>query len=243
MEKKEFKFTSMDFGPVKEGKTVEVKPGSDFDIDSYGTMFAQHVQSDEGRFVYTRLKGDFDVQVRVESIFNEAYNLAQASLLARKDLDPKSILVSTEVANNEYIGASNPFEFQIRIKHGGNLGEGWGHPAGTHGNVDAGWGAEGAALYTNGYCEDHNHLFPRTFPYVWLRLRRTGNVYAAYYKEQRIPLESWSFIAQWEIDLGQEPYVGLAPFANHQIYKVWGDFEALRKTRTQVRFRDLVILN
>jgi hypothetical protein len=240
-----FNFTSMDFGNIKEGRTVELTPGADFDIDSYGSMFSYHTANDEGRFVYTRVKGDFDFQVRVESIHSDSYNLTEAGIMARKSLDPDSIFVCPAVTNNEYRGEAILFTYANRIVPGGHA---YSHGESQHQfHGDGTWGNEGYNHFIWGYAAQRSDLFPRTFPYVWLRIKKTGNVYAGYFKQNIVPEESWTLLGQWEIDLGAEPYVGMNIHANHHTMN-WkpetsdADIAAMKKVRAQVKYRDLQIL-
>lgn len=248
MEKRNLQFTSIDIGKIKEGKTVEVTSGTDFDIDSYGTMFSHHVEpgaGDEGRFVYTRVNGDFDFQVRVESIHNDSYNLTEACIMARKDLDPKSIFVCPSVTSNEFKGEAGLFTYIVRLKQGGTSYDSKHsfHGEEPYRNDHYYYGNEQYNSCSWGFAETRADLYPRTFPYVWLRLKKQGNLYAGYFKQNSVPGEGWTLLAQWEIDLGVEPYVGMNIIANHHSSDGKWDLEKMRRTRAQVKYRDLIIYN
>lgn len=202
------KFTSTDLGGAREGSTTEAVAGKDFEIRSFGTQFGMHVGSDQGRFVYTKLKGDFDITVKVRAIENEDQSFGEGGLMIRKDLTPSGLMVANFVANN-YFGEQDAYTFMYRLKDGGSV-EPWGEAwipdfwgKGTFGNPGFGYSAKGWAM---------EKPKPRPFPYVWLRIVRTGNTYKGLLKEY---LDSWTVIGTTTVDLGEEVYVGLAISANH----------------------------
>lgn len=223
------KFTSVDIGGVKEGSTTEVAAGKDFEIRGFGTQFGLHVDSDQGRFVYTKLKGDFDITVKVRAMENEDQSFGEGGLMIRKSLDPKDLMVANFVANN-YFGEQDAYTFMFRLKTGGSI-EPWGEAwipdfwgPKSHGNPGFGYFAKGWAM---------EKPKPRPFPYVWLRIIRTGNTYKGLIKEY---LDSWLTLGSTTVDLGDEVFVGLAISANHHTRKGRGPDGA-----TNASFRDLTI--
>ena len=70
-----YAFTSVDIGDPKPGSTTELSPGKDFEIRGFGSQFGGHKNFSRGRFVYTKLKGDFDITVQVRALENEDRDL------------------------------------------------------------------------------------------------------------------------------------------------------------------------
>lgn len=201
-------FTSVDIGEAAAGSTTELVPGRDFEIRGFGAQFGLHVKADSGRFVYTKLTGDFDITVQVRALESEAQNFAEAGLLVRQDLSPTARQVGQFVSSN-YDGEQDQYTFIFRTQQGGRIDpweEKW---------IDGFWGPKsfgnpGFGYFARGYAAEKPR--PRPFPYVWLRIMRTGNVYRGMIREY---LEGWSVLGQHELDLGREVYVGLAISANH----------------------------
>lgn len=201
-------FTSVDIGDPKPGSTTELTPGRDFEIRGFGSQFGGHKGSSSGRFVYTKLKGDFDITVQVRALENEDQSFGEVGLMARKDLDPKGLEIGQWVSAN-YFGEQDQYRFLWRHAVGGSS-EPWqeNYIAGYFGPGT--FGGPGIGYFAKGYAAEKPR--PRPFPYVWLRLIRTGNVYQGLTREY---LESWVAVGQFELDLGAEVYVGLAIAANH----------------------------
>ena len=91
-------FTSIDIGKPapKAGITTVVRAGKDYDVKGYGTMFGFHIGSDRGRFVFTRMTGDFDISVQIDSLHPDNPSLSKAGLMVRKSLDPTSLFFGQE---------------------------------------------------------------------------------------------------------------------------------------------------
>jgi len=222
-------FTSVDFGNITPGKTAELKAGSDYDVEGFGRMFCHHVASDEGRFVYAKFNGDFDMVVRVESIHNDTAALSEVGLMARKSLDPASVLMSMAVTNNEYRSEGWPYTFMYRIESGG-----FGYPK----NDISRNGAHGEKTYGNAVfgCSDINYihgdmsLIPRPLPNVWLRLTKVGDRYTGYRRENN---DDWVKLGDYTLNMGEELYIGLFISANHH--------GGTPKHKTIAKFRELSI--
>jgi len=201
--KKQLEFASVDIGNPIAGKTTIVKPGKDYDIVGYGTMFGLHVASDMGRFVYVRMKGDFDISVQIESIHPDNPSNSKGGLMVRKDLSPGSIFFSQEVTTNEYTGECDRYTCIYRLKEGGK----W---DGRMLNEKFGYATSSCGTIPN--CSS----IKRPFPKVWLRIRKTGNDYTAYYKDGDQPWKETSGcgVGKANLDLGEEPFVGMYIGAN-----------------------------
>jgi len=194
-------FTSVDIGEIQAGTTTELTPAKDFEIRGFGRQFGLHANSDSGRFVYTKLKGDFDITVQVRALENEGQAFGEVGLLVRKDLSPTGLEVGQFVSTN-FFGEQDQYTFMFRLKDGGLIepwSEGWipnFFGPGTHGNPGFGYFATGWAM---------ERPRPRPFPHAWLRIIRTGNVYRGLTKEY---LDSWHLLGQMTLDLGSNLYPG-----------------------------------
>lgn len=201
-------FTSVDVGEVAAGSTTELVPGKDFELRGFGSQFGLHVKADAGRFVYTKLKGDFDITVQVRAIESEVQNFGEVGLLVRQDLSPTGLQVGQFVSSN-FDGEQDQYTFIFRNRPGGRIDpwqENWipGYwGPGSHGSAGFGY-------FAKGYAAEKPR--PRPFPYVWLRLIRTGDTYRGLIREY---LDSWQQLGMTTLALGEEVYVGLAISANH----------------------------
>ncbi len=214
-------------GLLKPGRTTIVAPGRDYDLEGYGLMFGLHQGSDEGRFAFARIKGDFDISVRIEDIHNDEKAFTEAGLMVRRSLHPCDLMLGQSVSSNEYAGEADQYTFMRRTKYAGFL-----YDATPAHYGDNGYGNETFSYNATGY-QTHNLRHGRPFPHVWLRLVRTGNTYTSYTKENDA---AWHRMGEVALDLGGEPLVGLFVSANHHSATgVVGNPAA----RAVVRFRDL----
>jgi len=226
-----YTFTSVDIGDPKPGSTTELVPGKDFEVRGFGSQFGGHKDTSRGRFVYTKLKGDFDITVQVRALENEDQSFGEFGLMARKDLDPKGLEIGQWVSAN-YFGEQDQYRFLWRHKVGG-ASEPWpeNYIAGYFG--PGSFGGPGIGYFAKGYAKEKAR--PRPFPYVWLRLIRTGNVYKGLTKEY---LDSWMTVGEFKLDLGEEVYVGLAIAANHHQREGGKDWQ---EVATNASLRNLTI--
>lgn len=222
-------FKSRDVGGLrllKPGKTTEVAPGKDYDLEGYGLMFGLHVGSDEGRFTYAKMKGDFDVTVRIEDIHSETKAMTEAGLMVRKSLHPCDLMLGMAVTSNEYEGEADQYTFMRRTKFAGFLFDSM--PK----QYEGGMGNDAFSYNATGY-QPKNQNRLRPFPHVWLRLQREGDVYTAYSKENDA---EWRKIGSVTLDLGEEPLVGMFVTANHHSKSAYVGNPA---SGSFVKFRDL----
>jgi len=204
VETTEYGLKSFDFGNIKKGKITELKPGSDYDVEGCGRMFGQHMASDEGRFVYARMEGNFDVSVQMAELFNPDRNMVAAGLMVRKDFNSDGLFTSVAVAGNDYVGDVDQYVMPFRMMRYGSIdsdtrkvNDGY-YGRGAHGN-------ETLSYFSKLYVVK-NQMRPRPFPDVWVRLNRTGRRYTGYYKEGN---GDWIKIGDTFVDLGDSPYVGM----------------------------------
>jgi hypothetical protein len=216
---------SIDFNLPIAGTTTEVTPWTAYDMTASGKQFGVHHAKDEGRFAYVSITGDFDIWCRIEAVQNDAGNLATAGLMARKSLndDSEYVHIAANSHSPKWVGTKygyDSFIFNVRGVAGGNLFK------------------EGTFMY--GCARNVNRPDDRriAFPNCWVRLKRQGNTFRAWFAETAgEPAES-GWIAHelktaegsWQ---GQRPpvihdkdgafpqtlYVGLALEANAEEYK------------------------
>jgi len=207
------RFISVDIGNIKTGATTIVKDSNSINLKGYGTMFGMHNNSDEGRFCYTQIKGDFDIIIQVDTVMSSSGQaFAEGGLMVRKDLDPKGLMVANFVTSNNYEGETDQYTFMFRKKEGGSIEPVWNiienfYGEHTFGTPMFGYSARGWST---------NNSPKRNFPYVWLRIIRQGNTYKGYRKYgSREDWGKWEEMSEITIDLGNEPYAGIALSANH----------------------------
>ncbi len=212
--------TSVDMGNAKAGTTTIINDGKGVKIKGYGTLFGMHTGSDQGRFAYTKMKGDFDVIIQVENITSSTEAYTEGGLMVRKDLDPQGLMVANIVTNNNYKGECDQYTFMYRIKKDGSIEPYWTIIDGfygdrTKGNLGFGYSARGW---------NKTNTPARPYPYVWLRIIRRGNTYAGYRTEGNKDQYSfvWEKMSEITLDLGDEPLVGLALSANHHHPTIYG---------------------
>ena len=129
-------------------------------------MFGMHVNSDQGRFAYTKMKGDFDVIVQVENVVSSTQAFAEGGIMVRKDLNPGGLMVANFVTGNKYNGESDQYTFMWRTKEGGTIEPYWDIIEGFYGERTFGNPAFG---YTaRGWSKTNTPARP--YPYVWLRI-------------------------------------------------------------------------
>ncbi len=183
------------------GTTTVLEPGRSYEVAGYGRQFSYHEAHDSGRFVYRRIQGDFDITVQVSSITHERGFEANAGLMARASLEPDAMHAQTIVANNpEPYYFCDAFMFAVRFRPRGML---------AHDDSD-----KAGFQY---FCHKPYQTPPsvkkwrRDFPHTWVRLKREGNRYSGYFRERGA---EWILLGEREVDLGPEPFVGLALAAN-----------------------------
>lgn len=220
--------TSVDIGKPKGGNTTIINDGKGIKIQGYGTMFGMHLKSDQGRFAYKKIKGDFDIIIQVENITSSTEGYAEGGLMVRKDLNPEGLFVANFVTNNNYKGESDLYTFMFRTKKAGSIEPYWDmaidsfYGYHTIGNPAFGYSARGW---------NKTNTPTRPYPYVWLRIIRQGNTYKGYRRSgSASDWGKWEQMTEITFDLGEEPLVGLALSANHHhptIYGKVGDPESM----------------
>lgn len=188
-------FTSIDMGnpPPKEGKTVEVTPMQKYTVTGFGKSFGAWQTNDQGRFVYVKMTGDFDVSFRIENVITNTA-VPEIQLMVRKSLDPEDIFFAAGIVYDKgYDIWVNRLERRL-IPHTAQMN---GKPA---------WA-------------DTWDPFPKgcvgPFPDYWVRVKREGNLFRGYYKSGS--QTTWTEAKRepnWlngvTLDMDKEVYVGMA---------------------------------
>lgn len=208
--------TSVDLGAPAPlaGTTTFTADSKGVTLQGYGTLFGLHTGSDQGRFAYTRVKGDFDVIVQVAGVSSSTKALAEGGLMVRQDLNPRGLMLANFVTGNDYAGgACDKYTFMFRLQEGGSIEPIWDMAIeGFYG--DHTFGNPGFGYTARGYADRNEPA--RNFPYVWVRIIRQGNTYKAYRREGvKSDWGKWEKMSEITVDLGDEPYVGIALSANH----------------------------
>jgi hypothetical protein len=230
--------TSVDIGDTKPGKTVEVAAGTDFDVEGYGMMFSHHVSNDSGRFVHLRISGDFDMSVRIERIANDLSALAEAGLMVRKSLEPDSVFLGQFATCNDYKGEALDYTLVARMAPGAKFSDGavkgrLNKIEGYEQMFDGKWEGVANKFALNCMYWSKTNDRPRPFPKVWTRLKRTGNKYEGFVRQDH-PRNPWIRLGSLMFDFGERPYVGMAVIANHH--------GGNKDTRATVAFRDFQVI-
>jgi hypothetical protein len=204
--------TSVDVGDIKTGSTTLLNGGKGLKLTGYGTMFGMHVNSDQGRFAYTKMKGDFDIIIQIENVVSSTQAFAEGGIMIRKDLNPRGLMVANFVTGNKYRGESDQYTFMWRTKEGGTIEPYWNIIEGFYG--DRTFGNPGFGYSARGWSKTNTPARP--YPYVWLRIIRQDNVYKAYRKfGSAEDWGKWEKMSEISVDLGEEPMVGISISANH----------------------------
>jgi hypothetical protein len=174
-------FKHSDIGSPSVAGTVASTAGG-FDITAGGADIWG--VKDEFNFVYTELRGDFDIIAKVES-FVAPHLYGKAGLMAREDLTPGSRHIYFQMfQDNKPRNKNNGgFEYQYRQAAGGEM----------------------KAIYPTKAEGDPE--FPVNFPNTWIRLKRTGNNFTGFTGTDG---KSWKEYATYTLDLPAKVFVGPA---------------------------------
>ncbi len=163
------------------GSTIEVKQGKAYTITSKGHEVGLHSPTDWHHFAYVALEDDFDIRVKVDEVISPFTNYDGAAVLvARESLDGSArILDLKALAPGSLHGNGN---FSGRKVVGGNLFSGE------------------DKLFSGGGAID------KPGNPVWLRMRRTGNRFLAYYSHDGA---NWNSLNSIYAEMPQIMYVGI----------------------------------
>jgi hypothetical protein len=213
---------------TQPGSTTEVVAGQAFDLSAYGLEMGFHCDIDHGHFAYIEVTGDFDFVARIDAVSTEdGLHHARAGLMARKlPADADDMFVNVTVASN-YTAThfADLRNFAVRLSERAKL------PGLFYYHVDQREPPDG---------DHHERIpYPREFPNEWLRLKRTGNVYMAWYgydgktwteHRRHDPDAPQAPEVAWTVDLGETVALGLSLEASP---------EHSSTTQATARFRDI----
>lgn len=139
---------------------------------------------DEFRFSYIQQKGDFDMVARIESL-TAPHLYTKAGLMAREELSDNCRHIYFQVfPDNKPRNKNNGgYEFQYRPEKGAEMKAIY--PPKAEGTPD----------------------FPVSYPNTWIRLKRSGNDFTAYYSPDG---KTWTPYAVYTLKLPQRLYLGMA---------------------------------
>lgn len=152
--------------PNKDGKSLVISLGEAYDVTAVGAEIGHHCGSDQGRFVYMEIEGDFDVSVQLSHMSNGSAvtdgrgrpTPTKAGLMARVGLDPSDLFIAMH-ASEPIEEFPDAWSFDRRAEHSGNLATGG---------------------FDYGFINSGSPLFERELPNIFVRLKRTGNTFYGY---------------------------------------------------------------
>lgn len=157
---------------------------------------------DEFRFAYKMVKGDFDISLQILSL--SATNLyTKAGIMARTDLSDNCQHVYFQVFpdNSPRNHNNGGCELQYRLVKGGEM----------------------KAIYPD--VATAGHKFEVAFPKIWIRLKRTGNVFESYFSSDNI---NWILYSTFTTELPEKLFLGIAVTAHDGNKQTTAGFGTLR---------------
>lgn len=147
--------------------------------------------SDQFNFAHIKHSGDFDLSARFESL-DMPHLYTKAGLMARAALDADSphVYILAFPDNSPRNKNNGGLEFQFREEAGG----------------------ESVAIYPDDYTTEPPE-FPVRYPNTWLRLKRSGDDFTAFYSTDG---QSWKMYTQFSMKLPKEILLGIAVTSHEQ---------------------------
>ena len=186
--------------------------------DTYGNP-------DSFAYAYQQVTGDFDIRVRIMNcaVTTPSAESQKASLMVRESLDPDSFdfminALPTNTSRNGQIECIGRLNLAVDTDDipGRNLNYGSYHGTSATGNA---WNpVYGGDTTDNGYC---------TYPDLWLRIRRQGNMFMSYFattNTEQYPQNAnpgstngWQLlcVAPASTDFSKTVYIGLSTVAHN----------------------------
>jgi hypothetical protein len=160
---------------------------------------------DEFLFGYKKLKGDFDVVVRISEL-SPAHKYTKAGIMARTDLSDSSQHVFFQVFpdNSPRNKNNGGCEFQYRAEKGSDM----------------------KAIYPDQ--KTAGTKFDVNYPDTWIRLKRKGKIFESYISRDNI---NWNPYSAFSLEMPNTLYVGLALTShNKDVYTntVFNTFQIIR---------------
>jgi hypothetical protein len=181
--------------PTKDGKSVVVTPGEAYDVTAIGAEIGHHCGSDQGRFVYVELDGDFDVSAQLAHMSNGGAvtdgrgrpTPTKAGIMARVGLEPTALFIAMHAAE-PIAEFPDAWSFDRRGEPNGNLATGG---------------------FDYGFINNGSALFKRQLPNIYVRLKRVGNTFYGFASVDGV---NWSpsSKASYTADYPSKLFVGLS---------------------------------
>jgi hypothetical protein len=170
---------------------------------AYGSdIWGKH---DECLFGYKKIRGNFDIVVRVSSL-TAAHKYTKAGIMARTDLSDSSQHVFFQVFpdNSQRNKNNGGCEFQYRIENGADM----------------------KAIYPD--LNTAGDKFNVNYPDTWIRLMRKGDVFESYISSDNL---TWNLYSTFTLKMPPVLYVGLALTSHNKNEQTRSVFESLKRIR------------
>jgi hypothetical protein len=157
---------------------------------------------DEFHFGYKKLKGDFDLSIKVLSLVaTDKYT--KAGIMARVDLSDSSQHVFYQVFpdNSPRNKNNGGCEFQYRLVKGDEM----------------------KAIYPD--LKTAGNQFNVAFPNTWIRLKRQGDVFESYFSNDN---KTWRLYSSFTLKMPGELFVGLAVTSHNKTDYTTAEFGTAR---------------
>ena len=193
-------FSYTDIGAATKTGTTKMA-GNELEIVAGGAdIWGKH---DEFRFGFKTIQSDFDMRVQIVSL-SKANQYTKAGIMARTDLSDSSQHVYFQIFpdNSPRNKNNGGCEFQYRTTAGGDM----------------------KAIYPD--TQTAGNQFDVTFPTIWIRLKRQGDVFESYFSNDN---KTWIRYSTFTLKMPNELLVGLAVTSHNS-----GDFTTAKFGTVQV---------
>jgi len=180
-------FKAQDIGkPAIKGDAQIVADGVDIKAGGEDIW----MNADQFHFVYKQIEGDFDFVARLESL-ERSHLYTKAGLMARENLTSgsRNVMFLAFPGNDKRNNNLGGYEFQYRLLKG----------------------KESKAIYPSLTDSVAQAAFPVNYPNVWMRLKRTGEVFSAYTSPDGI---NWVQYTEFLMKMPKKIYLGMAATAH-----------------------------
>ncbi len=207
-------------GIEKEGKSISFKAFKNADIGTLTKTGSATINNneleivaggadiwgthDEFNFSYRKLKGDFDLSVRIKSL-SAAHLYTKSGIMARANMSDSSQHVYFQVFpdNSPRNKNNGGCEFQYRTADGADM----------------------KAIYPD--LKTAGNQFDVAFPDTWVRLKRQGDVFYSYFSNDN---KNWKLYTSFTLKMPRKLLVGLAVTSHNSNDYTKSVFEGIRLT-------------
>lgn len=176
---------------------------SEIIVQAYGAdIWGKH---DECLFGYKKIRGDFDIAVRVRSL-TAAHKYTKAGIMARTDLSDSSQHVFYQLFpdNSPRNKNNGGCEFQYRAEKGTDM----------------------KAIYPD--MKTAGDKFNVNYPDTWIRLKRKGDVFESFMSSDNL---TWNHYSTFTLKMPPKLYVGLAVTSHDKNVATRSVFESFKTIR------------